>query len=199
MVLASAHLTSDEIRDLSWQLEKLDVDLVVAPGMVDVAGPRLTMRLVAGLSLIHVEKPQYSGTKRFQKRAFDIAFSLTVLIAAAPVMIAAALAIKLTSPGPVFYLLGAHRPRRQAVPDDQVPHHGRRRGQAARRASLTSTRSGGVLFKIREDPRVTSVGRSCGATASTSFRSSSTCCAGDMSVVGPRPPLRSEVDTYDVP
>ena len=60
--------------------------------------------LVGGQSLIHVEKPQYSGAKRFDKRAFDIAFSLMVLIAAAPVMLAAALAIKLTSAGPVFYL-----------------------------------------------------------------------------------------------
>ena len=102
MVLASGHLTSDEIRDLSWQLEKLDVDLVVAPGMVDVAAPRLDVWLVGGQSLIHVEKPQYSGAKRFDKRAFDIAFSLMVLIAAAPVMLAAALAIKLTSAGPVF-------------------------------------------------------------------------------------------------
>ena len=73
VVLASGHLTSDEIRDLSWQLEKLDVDLVVAPGMVDVAAPRLDVWLVGGQSLIHVEKPQYSGAKRFEKRAFDIA------------------------------------------------------------------------------------------------------------------------------
>ena len=72
--------------------------------MVDVAAPRLDVWLVGGQSLIHVEKPQYSGAKRFDKRAFDIAFSLMVLIAAAPVMLAAALAIKLTSAGPVFYL-----------------------------------------------------------------------------------------------
>ena len=81
VVLASGHLTPDEIRDLSWQLEKLDVDLVVAPGMVDVAAPRLSVWLVGGQSLIHVEKPQYSGAKRFEKRAFDVVFSLMVLIA----------------------------------------------------------------------------------------------------------------------
>ena len=62
------HLGPEGIRELSWRLHALDVDLVVSPGMVDVAGPRLTMRPVAGLPLIHVEKPQYSGTKKFQKR-----------------------------------------------------------------------------------------------------------------------------------
>ncbi len=63
------HLGPEGVRELSWDLDRLGVDLVVSPGMVDVAGPRLTMRPVAGLPLIHVEKPQYSGTKKLQKRA----------------------------------------------------------------------------------------------------------------------------------
>ena len=79
------------------------MDLVVTPGVVDVAGPRLTMRPVAGLPLIHVEKPQYSGTKKIQKLAFDCFVSFSVLLCALPVMIVAAIAIKLTSKGPVFY------------------------------------------------------------------------------------------------
>ena len=82
------HLGPEGIRELSWDLHKLDVDLVVSPGVVDVAGPRLTMRPVAGLPLIHVEKPQYSGTKKFQKRAFDYFVSVIVLLGALPVMIA---------------------------------------------------------------------------------------------------------------
>ncbi|ETB23189.1 hypothetical protein O983_15915 [Mycobacterium avium 09-5983] len=72
-----------------WQLETMDVDLVVSPGVMDVAEARLTLRLTAGLPLLHVEKPQYEGTQRFQKQAFDMVFSLAALIAAAPVMLAA--------------------------------------------------------------------------------------------------------------
>ena len=60
---ATEHLGPEGIRELSWRLHSLDVDLVVSPCMLDVAGPRLTMRPVSGLPLIHVEKPQYSGTR----------------------------------------------------------------------------------------------------------------------------------------
>ena len=97
---SAAELGPEGIRDLSWQLEKLGVDLVVSPGIVDVAGPRLTVRPVADLPLIHVGKPQYQGAKRFQKRAFDVCFSLLALLAASPVMIVAAVAVKVTSRGP---------------------------------------------------------------------------------------------------
>ena len=100
---ATDHLGPEGVRELSWDLHTLGVDLVVTPGVVDVAGPRLTIRPVAGLPLIHVEKPQYSGTKKIQKLAFDYFMAIFALPGALPVMIAAAIAIKLTSKGPVFY------------------------------------------------------------------------------------------------
>ena len=100
---SAAELGPEGMRDLSWQLEKLGVDLVVSPGIVDVAGPRLTVRPVGDLPLIHVDKPRYQGAKRFQKRAFDVCFSVLALLAASPVMVVAAVAVKLTSRGPVFY------------------------------------------------------------------------------------------------
>ena len=84
VALLSGDLTPDEIRDLSWELERLDVDLVVSPGMADVSGPRLTFRTAGGLPIIHVDKPQYDGAKKFQKRAFDVCFAGLVMIAAAP-------------------------------------------------------------------------------------------------------------------
>ena len=83
-VAATEQFHGTGLRDLSWELENLDVDLLVAPGVVDVAGPRLHMRPVAGLPLIHVEKPQYHGAKRFQKRMFDIAFSGLALLFGLP-------------------------------------------------------------------------------------------------------------------
>ncbi|MDF2824323.1 MAG: Undecaprenyl-phosphate galactose phosphotransferase, partial [Mycobacterium sp.] len=96
-------LDSRDIRDLSWHLEKLDVELMVSPGVVDVSSPRLTFKPVAGLPLIHVEKPQYSGAQRFQKRAFDLVFAATVLLVTSPLLAVVAVAVKLTSSGPVFY------------------------------------------------------------------------------------------------
>ncbi|MBU3749086.1 MAG: sugar transferase, partial [Mycobacterium sp.] len=102
-VTATEQLDGRGMRDLSWELEKLDVDLLVSPGVIDVAGPRLQMRAVAGLPLIYLEKPQYHGAKRFEKRLFDVVFSGTALLCGLPFLILIALAIKLTSKGTVFY------------------------------------------------------------------------------------------------
>jgi exopolysaccharide biosynthesis polyprenyl glycosylphosphotransferase len=194
---ATEHLGPEGIRELSWQLDKLDVDLVVSPGVVDVAGPRLTMQPVSGLPLIHVEKPQYSGTKRIQKRAFDICVSLTVLLGALPVMIAAAIATKLTSKGPVFYR--SERIGLDGQPFQMIKFRTMVDGADARVQSLVALNEsvGGVLFKIRDDPRVTSVGRILRRYSIDELPQFINVLRKDMSVVGPRPPLRREVDTYD--
>jgi exopolysaccharide biosynthesis polyprenyl glycosylphosphotransferase len=194
---SAGELGPEGIRDLSWQLEKLGVDLVVSPGIVDVAGPRLTVRPVADLPLIHVDKPQYQGAKRFQKRAFDVCFSLLALLAASPVMIVAAVAVKATSPGPLFY-------RAERIGQDSVPFRmikfrtmvvdaDRRLAEVAE----LNDSAGGVLFKIRTDPRVTRAGRLLRRYSIDELPQFINVLLGEMSVVGPRPPLRSEVETYD--
>jgi exopolysaccharide biosynthesis polyprenyl glycosylphosphotransferase len=170
---------------------------VVSPGVVDVAGPRLTMRPVAGLPLIHVEKPQYSGTKKLQKRAFDICVSLTVLLCALPVMLVSAIAIKLTSKGPVFYR--SERIGLDGVPFDMIKFRTMVDGADSQVDELVARNEsvGGVLFKIREDPRVTTVGRYLRRYSIDELPQFINVLRREMSVVGPRPPLRREVDTYD--
>ncbi len=193
---STGHLGPDGVRELSWQLDSLDIDLVVSPGMMDVAGPRLTMRPVAGLPLIHVEKPQYSGTKKLQKRAFDICVALTVLLGALPVMVAAAVAIKLTSRGPVFYR--SERIGLNGVPFRMIKFRTMVEGADRQVDSLTHINEsvGGVLFKIRDDPRVTRVGRILRRYSIDELPQFFNVLSRDMSVVGPRPPLRREVDLY---
>jgi exopolysaccharide biosynthesis polyprenyl glycosylphosphotransferase len=194
---ATEHLGPEGIRELSWQLHGLDVDLVVSPGVVDVAGPRLTMQPVSGLPLIHVEKPQYSGTKRLQKRAFDILLSVFVLLGALPVIIAAAIAIKLTSRGPVFYR--SERIGLDGKPFQMIKLRTMVDGADSKLEALAHVNEseGGVLFKIREDPRVTKVGRILRRYSIDELPQFINVLRKDMSVVGPRPPLRREVDTYD--
>jgi exopolysaccharide biosynthesis polyprenyl glycosylphosphotransferase len=195
VAITSGHLSPDEIRDLSWRLERLDVELVVSPGMVDVAGPRLTLRPAGGSALIHIDKPQYDGAKRFQKRAFDVCFSLAVLIAAAPVIAVAALAVKMTSPGPAFYLserIGLDgRPFRMIKLRSMIVDADRRLSDVAH-----LDQGGGVLFKIRHDPRVTPVGRFLRRYSIDELPQFANVLLKDMSVVGPRPPLRTEVEAY---
>jgi exopolysaccharide biosynthesis polyprenyl glycosylphosphotransferase len=194
---ATEQMGSHEISDLSWQLEKLDVDLLVSPGMVGLAGPRLTMRPVADLPLIHLDKPQYDGAKRFEKRAFDICFSTLVLILTAPVVIAAGLAVKATSKGPMFY-------RSQRIGMDGQPFEMLKirtmieeaDQQRAHLAELNEV-DGGIIFKMRRDPRVTPIGRFLRRYSIDELPQFINVLGGEMSVVGPRPPLPSEVEAYD--
>ena len=194
---SAAELGPEGIRDLSWQLEKLGVDLVVSPGIADVAGPRLTVRPVGDLPLIHVDKPRYEGAKQFQKRAFDICFSMLALLAASPVMIVAAVAVKVTSRGPVFYR--AERIGQDSVPFRMVKFRTMVVDADRRLAEVAELNdsAGGVLFKIRSDPRVTPVGRHLRRYSIDELPQFINVLLGEMSVVGPRPPLRSEVETYD--
>ncbi len=194
---SAGELGPEGIRDLSWQLEKLGVDLVVSPGIVDVAGPRLTVRPVGDLPLIHVDKPQYQGAKRFQKRAFDVCFSLLALLAASPLMVAAAVAVKVTSRGPVFYR--AERIGLDGVPFRMIKFRSMVVDADRRLAEVADLNEsvGGVLFKIRMDPRVTRVGRLLRRYSIDELPQFINVVRGDMSVVGPRPPVRSEVETYD--
>ena len=142
-----------------WQLETMDVDLVVSPGVMDVAETRLTLRPTAGLPLLHVEKPQYEGTQRFQKQAFDFCFSLAALIATSPLLIAAAIAIKLTSKGPVFY--PSERIGIDGKPFTMLKFRTMTDGADTQIEHLLALNecAGGMLFKMRHDPRVTPVGR----------------------------------------
>ena len=196
VALVSGDLTPDEIRDLSWELERLDVDLVVSPGMADVSGPRLTFRTAGGLPIIHVDKPQYHGAKRFQKRAFDVCFSALFMVATAPVLIGAAIAIKLESRGPVFYL--AERIGLDGKPFQMFKFRSMVDGADNRVGELASISDGnGVLFKLRQDPRVTRVGRFIRRYSIDELPQFINVLRGEMSVVGPRPPLRREVDRYD--
>ena len=194
---ATEQLDGRRIRDLSWELEKLNIDLLVAPGVVDVAGPRLHMRPVAGLPLIHVEKPQYHGAKRFQKRLFDVAFSSAVLLCGLPLLLAIAVAIKMTSKGPIFY-------RQERIGLDggafeMIKFRTMVDGADTMLDDLNQLNEsdGGVLFKIREDPRVTPIGRILRKYSLDEIPQFINVLKRDMSVVGPRPPLGTEVQTYD--
>lgn len=196
-VTQTDHFGMHGIRELMWQLETMDVDVVVSPGVMDVAETRLTLRPTAGMPLLHVEKPQYEGTQRFQKQVFDFVFSLAALIGTAPILIAAALAIKLTSKGPVFY--PSERIGIDGKPFTMLKFRTMTVGADTQLDQLLALNegAGGVLFKMRQDPRVTPVGRILRRFSIDELPQFINVLKGDMSVVGPRPPLRREVENYD--
>jgi exopolysaccharide biosynthesis polyprenyl glycosylphosphotransferase len=170
----------------------------VSPGVMDMTQARLTLRLTAGLPLLHVEKPQYEGTQRFQKQIFDFCFSAAALIATSPLLIASALAIKLTSRGPVFYL--SERIGIDGRPFKMFKFRTMTDGADTQVGNLLALNDsvGGMLFKMRDDPRVTRVGKLLRRFSIDELPQFLNVVKGEMSVVGPRPPLQREVDNYQV-
>ncbi|MBE1534065.1 sugar transferase [Actinomadura algeriensis] len=194
-VLACPELDGTALRRLAWQIERNDVELVVAPALMDVAGPRISIRPVSGLPLLHVEHPELDGGRKVLKGLFDRTSALGGLLALSPLLLVVAVLIKVTSPGPVMF--------RQV----RVGRGGREftvlkfrtmvQDAEARKAELLASNEGdGVLFKMRADPRVTSVGRWLRRYSLDELPQLINVVRGEMSLVGPRPPLPEEVAQY---
>lgn len=187
---------ADRVRQLAWDLEGTGVDLVVAPALTNVAGPRIHIRPVAGLPLLHVEEPEFTGSRRVLKSMFDRTVALLLLLACSPLIVAGMVAVKLTSPGTAFF-----RQTRVGIGGRDFRVWKLRTMYAdaeARRTELEELNEhDGVLFKIRRDPRVTPVGRLLRRWSIDEMPQLINVLLGDMSLVGPRPPLPSEVAEYE--
>ena len=136
-VTASGELTAARLRRLGWQLEGTGVDLVLAPALTDVAGPRIHTRPVAGLPLIHVEAPEFRGARKLVKGLVDRSLSLVALLSAAAPDRADRARHQAGQPGAGAVPPGPGRSGRQGVRGLQVPHHGGQRGRPAGRAGRT--------------------------------------------------------------
>ena len=144
-------LGTEGMRALAWQLEAVDVDMVVSAGVVDVAGPRLKIRPVAGLPLLHVEKPQYEGAGRIGKFLVDMLGATCALVLASPVLLLTAVAIKLSSRGPVFYR--AERVGLNGEVFSMLKFRSMGQNADSVRTELVKLNEGaGPLFTMREDP-----------------------------------------------
>jgi exopolysaccharide biosynthesis polyprenyl glycosylphosphotransferase len=197
-VIVAGHLNkgSSYIRELGWRLERSSTELVLASTLTNVAGPRIRMRPVEGLPLMHVELPQFSGGRHIIKRLLDIMVSLTALIVLSPVFVAIAVLIHLDSPGPVFFT--QERAGRQSSVFRMFKFRSMVCTAEADLERLRGANEGNaVLFKLRADPRVTRVGRFLRRHSLDELPQFLNVLRGEMSLVGPRPPLLSEVSAYE--
>lgn len=194
VIVAGSGLTGDALRRLSWALGRAGADMVVAPGLVEVLGPRVTMRPTVGLSLLGVETTP-PRRRLFAKSVLDHVLGAALLVAAAPAIAAAALAVRVTSRGPVFF-----RQRRVGIdgrPFTLIKLRSMYADAEARRtALLRSSDRDGLMFKMHHDPRITPVGRLLRRFSVDELPQLWNVARGDMSLVGPRPPLPEEVDGY---
>jgi exopolysaccharide biosynthesis polyprenyl glycosylphosphotransferase len=195
-VTSASETAAVYLRQLSWELEGSGIELLVSPGLVEIAGPRLHVRPFVGLPLLSIEEPVFSGWKRVLKGALDRVGAALLLVLVAPVFVAIALTVAVTSHGPVLY--------RQ----ERVGAHGRRYtmykfrsmvdGADTKLQDLLAFNEGhGLLFKMRHDPRVTPIGRWLRRFSLDELPQLVNVLLGSMSLVGPRPPLPHEVERYD--
>lgn len=198
LVITSAdELPPQRVRELSWGLEPGRQHLVVAPSLVDIGGPRIHTRPVAGLPLIHVETPRYEGGKRFAKRVFDTIGSGTILLLLSPILLVIAAIVRLSSEGPVLYR--QERIGRNGAPFDMLKFRSMRVNADAELEALLAQQgtSEVPLFKVQNDPRITPVGRFLRKHSIDEFPQLLNVLKGDMSLVGPRPQRDGEVALYD--
>jgi exopolysaccharide biosynthesis polyprenyl glycosylphosphotransferase len=194
-VLACSEIDGLMLRGLAWELEKTGTDLCVAPALLDVAGPRTTIRPTAGLTLLHVDHPQLTGFRLVLKGLFDRCAAAVVLVALAPVMGVLAAAIRLHDRGPALFTqvrvgknghsFRIYKFRTMVVDAEQ------------RKPELLDINdSDGVLFKLRKDPRVTSLGAYLRRWSIDELPQLFNVLLGQMSLVGPRPALPDEAENY---
>ena len=194
-ITACPEMDGLRLRSLAWELEKTGTDLCVSPALLDVAGPRTTIRPTAGLTLLHVDHPQLTGFRLVLKGLFDRCAAAAALIMLAPVMATLAGMVWLQDRGPALFTQmrvgkDGHSFRmykfRTMVVDAE-----KRRAEL-----LPSNDSDGVLFKLRKDPRVTAVGAHLRRLSLDELPQLFNVFLGHMSLVGPRPALPDEAEKY---
>lgn len=194
-VLACPEMNGIRLRSLAWELEKTGTDLCLSPALLDVAGPRTTIRPTAGLTLLHVDHPQLSGFRVVIKDLFDRCVAAVALLLLFPLMVLLGATIWLHDRGPALFtqtrvgkegrVFRIYKFRTMVVDAEK------------RRAELIpSNDHDGILFKIRKDPRVTVVGAHLRRWSADELPQLLNVLLGDMSLVGPRPALPAEAAEY---
>ena len=194
-VLSCPEMNGLRLRELGWALEETGTELCVASALLDVAGPRTTIRPIAGLPLLHVDQAELSGAKLLVKSTLDRLLAGLALLILLPAFAAIAVTIRVHDRGNVFFK------QTRVGKDGQAFRLWKFRTMVmdaeARRSQLAALNEGaGVLFKMRRDPRVTKVGAWLRRWSLDELPQLINVMIGDMSLVGPRPALPQETARY---
>ena len=191
---AGAVDSSTELRRLAWDLEDhSQVEIIVAPNVTDVSSERVRIRPVAGLPLMHLGRPRSRAARSAAKRLFDVAGAWTTLLVFGPLLLALMVWIRLTDGGPSIF-------RQTRVGRDGKPFEClklRSMVVDAEQIRPSTTDESSVLYKLVDDPRVTRPGRFIRRFSLDELPQLWNVVRGEMSLVGPRPPLADEVARYE--
>ena len=189
--------SAQQMRRAAWELADTPVQIMLVPGLTDVASDRVRVRPAAGLQLMELEGPRAQHATRISKRLFDLAGASALLVLLSPLLAVTAMAIKLHDGGPVLFrqqrvgrngdLFDCYKFRSMVVGADAM---------VDQVAAQNKHEEGHVLFKAEHDPRVTRPGRLIRRFSLDEMPQFINVLRGEMSLVGPRPPLPSEVERY---
>lgn len=196
VLVASSAVPEDRLARLYRDLQDRDVEIHVSAGLLSIAASRVAVEPLDGVPVLSLRRIQLGRPQAVLKRAFDLVLAAAALIVLSPVFLIVAITVKLTSEGPVFF--------RQT----RVGRYGREFRIFKFRSMVkdaeriladlrAENEADGLLFKIKEDPRITRAGRFLRRWVLDELPQLFNVLAGSMSMVGPRPPLPEEVARYD--
>jgi exopolysaccharide biosynthesis polyprenyl glycosylphosphotransferase len=194
-IVGSLCFESTSLQQVAWQLERRDVDLLVAPDVIDVAGPRVRFAPVTGMPLLQITEPRIYGPGRWLKPCYERLLSIPLLVLASPLLLIIAIAILIDSGRPIFF-----RQKRIGFGGEEFEMLKFR--SMVRDADkmlpelLARNDHDGALFKLRDDPRVTRIGRFLRKYSLDELAQLINVIKGDMLLIGPRPCLRSETEGF---
>ncbi|WP_448625846.1 sugar transferase [Geodermatophilus sp. URMC 64] len=194
LVASASESSGSYLRELAWRLEGTRIDVLVGPGVIEVAPRRLQVRPTASMPLIQIQEPEFRGYRRFLKTALDRLVAGFLLLLTLPGSLAIVAAIRLTSPGPALF-----RHRRIGKQGQEFTLYKFRSmvADAPPDIALMGLNEGNeVQFKLRHDPRVTAVGRFLRRYSLDELPQLLNVLKGEMSLVGPRPHVTREVEMY---
>ncbi|MFC1496507.1 sugar transferase [Candidatus Margulisiibacteriota bacterium] len=195
LIITTSNLSHQRILDIITECEVLNIGFKIVPGILELMASRVDVDEVAGIPLVTISEIGLSGIKALVKRSFDIIFSSVLLIILTPLFLIVALLIKLDSVGPVLYC------------QDRVGKDGRRfncykfrsmvvGADKLKESMLEQSDVDGHIFKIKADPRMTKFGNLIRKFSIDELPQLYNVLVGEMSLVGPRPPLPKEVKKY---
>ncbi|MDQ3150878.1 MAG: sugar transferase [Actinomycetota bacterium] len=186
--------SSRRLHHLAWDLEGTGTELVVDPGLMEIAGPRLHLAAVDGLRLLRFTEPTFTGLARMIKTVEDRLVAGLLLLLVAPVLVRLAIVMRIDGCPVLFrqYRVGRHGKQFRMVKFRSMERNAEQR----RHEVEGSNKADGPIFKLYDDPRVTHVGSFLRRYSLNELPHLANVLAGSMSLVDPRPPLPEEVAMY---
>ena len=194
--VTSSGVRTEDMRHVAKTVRQEDVEVRVTANLPEVLSSRLAVQPVGGVMALSLKPVRLSGFQAAAKRTFDVVGSVLALVVSAPLWVAIAAAIKLTSAGPILYR--QERVGQRGLPFTLLKFRTMMVGADLLIDELRSrNEASGPLFKLKDDPRVTGVGRWLRRWSLDELPQLLNVLKGEMSLVGPRPPLPQEVSAYE--